>query len=134
MNLEEMIKKDHVASVEWMLKRAEEVRAILLLEYKVLYQNGISGYCYNYSDFVGLTEEGAYFSDGSEYPDSFTIPYSLLIKTDDELIADARKEVNARLTKFREEKARRDANIDARNRESLKLLLIEYGHPDTWSK
>lgn len=134
MNLEEMIKKDYVASVQWMIKRAEEVRAILVLEYKVLSQNGISGYIYSYSDFVGLTEEGAYFSDGGEYPDSFTITYDLLIKTDDEIIVEARRDVNDRLTKFREEKAKRDANIDTRNKESLKLLLVQYGHPDTWSK
>lgn len=134
MNLQEMIKKDYIASAKWLLKRAEEVRDILLLEYKVLYQNGISGYCYSYADLVGLTDEGAYFSDGSEYNDSFTITYDLLVKTDDEVIAEARRDVNARLAEFREQKAKRDANIDARNKESLKFLLTQYGHPDTWSK
>lgn len=134
MNLQEMIKKDYVAAAKWLLKRAEEVRAILVLEYKVLAQNGVSGYIYSYSDFVGLTEEGAYFSDDGEYPDSFTITYDLLVKTDDEIIAEARRDVNERLAKFREEKAKRDANIDERNKMSLKLLLTQYGHPDTWSK
>lgn len=134
MNLREMINKDYVAAAQWLLKRAEEVRAILLLEYKVLAQNGVSGYVYGYSDLVGLTAEGAYFSDGGEYADSFTITYDLLTKTDDEVIAEARRDVNARLAEFREQKAKRDANIDARNKESLKFLLTQYGHPDTWSK
>ena len=134
MNLQEMINKDYVAAAQWLLKRAEEVRDILVLEYKVLSQNGITIYGYNYSDFVGLTEEGAYFCDEPDSLDSFTLPYDLLIKTDDEIIAEARRDVNERLAKFREQKAKRDANIDARNKESLKLLLVQYGHPDTWSK
>lgn len=132
--VQEAVNQDRIARVKWLIRRAEEVRSILAEEYQVISKQGLRTPGYNYVEFQGLREDGAFFSDeDTDFPKTVTLPYELLIATDEQVRAGARKDVNDVLREEKDRLAKRAQDIDKKNKESLRLLLNEYGHPDSWS-
>jgi hypothetical protein len=133
--LKDAINKDRIASVQWFLDRAEQVKNILHEEFKPARDKRIAIPGYNYCDYISLTRDGAFCSDGDDpNPENFTLPYTLLVMSDEEIREEARKDLSAKLKEHEEWENRRQTNTDKTNKESLKLLLARYGHPDTWDK
>lgn len=133
--LKELINEDRIAAVQWFLDRAEHVKKILHEEFEPVRAKRIALPGYDYCDYISLTRDGAFCSDGDDpNPENFTLPYSLLIMSDDEIRAEAQKDVAAKLADHEIWETKRQINVDKTNKESLKLLLTRYGHPDTWDK